>query len=122
MDVSGAFKAALEDAVRTGPTRATTRSSVVKNALDEHRALILKAIAQGYSPTALAKKLKASGISASVESLRQSVQEIVQTTSGSSRAKPAKARQTKATTSHAPASRDSRDNESKVFEAEDRTA
>lgn len=119
MDVSGAVKAALEDAVRTGPTRATTRSSVVKNALDEHRALILKAIAQGYSPTALAKKLKASGISASVESLRQSVQEIAQTTSSSSKAK---ARQTKATTSHAPSSRSSRDNESKVFEAEDRTA
>ncbi len=122
MDVSGAVEAALEDAVRTGPTRATTRSSVVKNALDEHRALILKAVAQGYSPTALAKKLKASGISASVESLRQSVQEIVQTTSSSSKAKPAKAQQTKATTSHASASHDRRAKESKVFEAEDRTA
>jgi len=121
MDVSGAVKAALEDAVRTGPTRTTRRSSVVKNALDEHRALILKAIAQGYSPTALAKKLKASGISASVESLRQSVQEIAQTTSSSSKVKPAKTRQTKAT-SHAPSSRSSRDKESKVFEAEDRTA
>ncbi len=122
MDVSGTIKAALVDAVRTGPARATTRSSVVKNALDEHRALILKAIAQGYSPTALAKKLKASGISASVESLRQSVQEIVQTTSSSSKAKPVKAQQSKATTSHASASHDRRAKESKVFEAEDRTA
>jgi len=122
MDVSGTIKAALEDAVRTGPARATTRSSALKSALAEHRALILKAVAQGYSPTALAKKLKASGISASVESLRQSVQEIVQTTSGSSRAKPARTRQTKATTSHAPSSRSSRHNESKIFEAEDRTA
>jgi len=121
MDVSGAVKAALEDAVRTGPARATTRSSTLRSALDEHRSLILKAIAQGYSPTALAKKLKASGISASIESLRQSVQEIAQTSS-SSKAKPVKMRQTKKTTSHVPVSHDSRGKESKVFEAEDRTA
>jgi len=113
---------ALEDAVRTGPARATTRSSVVRNALDEHRSLILKAIAQGYSPTALAKKLKASGISASVESLRQSVQEIAQTASSTSKATPSKTRQTKAMTSKTAAARDSCNKESKVFEAEDRTA
>ena len=113
---------ALEEAVRTGPARATTRSSALKDTLDEHRALILKAIAQGYSPTGLAKKLKASGISASVESLRQSVQEIARTTSSGSKAKPAKMRPTKATASRAPVSHGSRASENKVFEAEDRTA
>jgi len=122
MDFSTAVKTALEEAVRTGPARATTRSSALKDTLNEHRALILKAIAQGYSPTGLAKKLKASGISASVESLRQSVQEIARTTSSGSKAKPAKMRPTKATASRAPVSHGSRASENKVFEAEDRTA
>ena len=122
MDVSTAVKAALEEAVRTGPARAMTRSSALKDALDEHRALILKAIAQGYSPTGLAKKLKASGISASIESLRQSLQEIARTTSSGPKAKPTKTRPTKAMTSRASVSHDSRNKESKVFEAEDRTA
>jgi hypothetical protein len=71
MDVSATIKNALEDAVKTGPAKPATRAAALKSALDENRELILKAIGQGYSVTGLAKKLKASGVTASVESLRQ---------------------------------------------------
>jgi hypothetical protein len=123
MDIATAVKTALEDAVKTGPAQTTTRSAAMKAALEDNRALIVKAIAQGYSATGLAKKLKASGISASIESLRQSIQAIA-TTSNGAKSKSEKARSSKAS---APASsmapmRGSRSQENKAFEAEDRTA
>jgi hypothetical protein len=123
MNISAAVKTALEDAVKTGPVQTTTRSAAMKAALDENRALIIKAIGQGYSATGLAKKLKASGISASIESLRQSIQAIA-TTSNGAKSKSEKARLTKAPTpaSSAPSMRGSRSKENKAFEAEDRTA
>ena len=122
MDVSTALKAALEDAVRTGPDRATARSSALKAALAEHRDLILKAIAQGYSPTGLAKKLKASGITASVESLRQSLQAIAAaapsgTKSSSTKRPPAKTAMRQASAPPRPQT-----TKNKAFEAEERTA
>jgi hypothetical protein len=123
MDISAAVKTALEDAVKTGPAQATTRSAAMKAALDENRALIVKAIGQGYSATGLAKKLKASGISASIESLRQSIQAIA-TTSNGTNSKSAKARSAKAPTPapSATSTRGPRSKENKAFEAEDRTA
>lgn len=123
MDISAAVKTALEDAVKTGPAQTTTRSAAMKAALDENRALIVKAIGQGYSATGLAKKLKASGISASIESLRQSIHAIA-TTSNGAKLKSEKTRSVKAPTpaSSAPSTRGSRSKENKAFEAEDRTA
>jgi hypothetical protein len=122
MDISAAVKTALEDAVKTGPAQTTTRSAAMKAALDDNRALIIKAIGQGYSATGLAKKLKASGISASIESLRQSIQAIATTSNGPK----SKSEKTRASKASAPASsapmRGSRSRENKAFEAEDRTA
>ncbi len=123
MDISTAIKTALEDAVKTGPAQTTTRSAAMKAALDDNRALIVKAIGQGYSATGLAKKLKTSGISASVESLRQSIQAIAAASNGA-RSKPDKTRASKtlATARSGAPMRGSRSQENKAFEAEDRTA
>jgi hypothetical protein len=121
VDISTAVKTALEDAVKTGPAQATTRSAAMKAALDENRTLIVKAIGQGYSATGLAKKLKASGVSASIESLRQSIQAIA-TTSNGAKSKSKKARSTPTPAPSATPTRDSRSKENKAFEAEDRTA
>ncbi len=123
MDISSAMKTALEDAVKTGPAQTSTRSAAMKAALDDNRALIVKAIGQGYSATGLAKKLKTSGISASVESLRQSIQAIAAASNGA-RSRPEKTRASKALTTARSAApmRGSRSQENKAFEAEDRTA
>jgi hypothetical protein len=122
MDVSAAIKTALEDAVKTGPAKPATRATALKAALDENRDLILKAIGQGYSATGLAKKLKASGLSASVESLRQALQVIVSTATNGSKTKAPKARSAPATTTRSIMPRTARATENKAFEAEDRTA
>ena len=122
MDVSAAVKNALEDAVKTGPAKPATRAAALKAALDENRELILKAIGQGYSATGLAKKLKASGLSASVESLRQALQAIVSTSVNGAKAKTPKTRSAPATTTRVITPRSVRATESKAFEAEDRTA
>jgi hypothetical protein len=123
MDISAAVKTALEDAVKTGPAQATTRSAAMKAALDENRTLIVKAIGQGYSATGLAKKLKASGISASIESLRQAIHTIA-TTSNGAKSKSEKTRSAKIATpaTFARSTPGSQSKENKAFEAEDRTA
>jgi hypothetical protein len=122
MDVSTAVRSALEDAVKTGPAKPATRAATLKAALDENRELILKAIGQGYSATGLAKKLKASGLSASVESLRQALQVIVSTSANGAKAKATKTRSAPPTTTRSITPRTARATENKAFEAEDRTA
>jgi hypothetical protein len=122
MDVSATVKSALEDAVKTGPAKPATRAATLKAALDENRDLILKAIGQGYSATGLAKKLKASGLSASVESLRQALQVVVSTSTNGSKAKAPKTRSTSAATTRVITPRPARATKNKAFEAEDRTA
>lgn len=116
MDLAKTIKNALQEAVKTGPERSKTRSLAVRAALNDNRELITKAMAQGYSATGLAKRLKASGITASVEMLRQSVLEIA-------RNKP----QTRTTRIHKPSSAAKvhsaqKPAENKAFDAEDRTA
>ncbi len=117
MDLATTIKHALQEAVKTGPERSQARTSAVRAALDENRELITKAMAQGYSATGLAKKLKASGITASVEMLRQSVLEIA-------RPKPQKrnARIAKPSSSAGTPRSVHEPTESRVYDAEDRTA
>jgi hypothetical protein len=122
MDVSAAVRHALEDAVKTGPAKPATRAAALKSALDENRDLILKAIGLGYSATGLAKKLKASGITASVESLRQALQAIVATSMNGAKAKAPKTRSAPATPARVITPRPARATANKAFEAEDRTA
>jgi hypothetical protein len=122
MDVSAAIKSALEDAVKTGPAKPATRAATLKAALDDNRDLILKAIGQGYSATGLAKKLKASGLSASVESLRQALRSIVATSTNGSKTKAPKTRSAPASTTRVITPRPARATANKAFEAEDRTA
>lgn len=97
MDLAAALKSALEDAVQTGPQKPATRAAALKATLDENRELIVKAIGQGYSATGLAKKLKAAGVSTSVEALRRAVQAVVADSRSSAKAKPVKAPKTRAT-------------------------
>jgi hypothetical protein len=112
MDLSTKVEDALHEALKTGPPN--TRSSALKAALDQNQDLIRKAIAQGYSPTGLAKKLKDAGISASVETLRQYVKHVTKTKATATAKKPkAPASQTKAANA---------DSDNKAYEAEDRTA
>ena len=122
MDVSAAIKTALEDAVKTGPAKPATRATALKSALDENRELILKAIGQGYSATGLAKKLKASGVTASVESLRQALQAIAATSTNGAKAKAPKTRSAPAAPARVITPRPARATANKAFEAEDRTA
>lgn len=116
MELSTTIKNALQEALKTGPERSRTRALAVRAALLENRELITKAMAQGYSATALAKKLKASGITASVETLRQSVLEIARVKPQTRTAriqKPSSAAKTLSV--HKPT-------EGRVYDAEDRTA
>jgi len=85
-------------------------------------ASILKAIGQGYSVTGLAKKLKASGITASVESLRQAVQAVIATSTNGTKSRAPKTRSAPATATRVVTSHTARATENKAFEAEDRTA
>ena len=74
------IKNALHEAVKSGPPQSTNAHSIaLKGAIDENRDLVTKAIEQGYSPTGLAKRLKAAGVSASIETLRRHVKTIVGT-------------------------------------------
>jgi hypothetical protein len=122
MDVSATIKNALEDAVKTGPAKPATRAAALKSALDENRELILKAIGQGYSVTGLAKKLKASGVTASVESLRQAVQAVIATSTNGAKSKASKTRSVPATPARVITPHAARATDNKAFEAEDRTA
>ncbi len=116
MELSATIKNALQEALKTGPERSKTRALAVRAALVENRELITKAMAQGYSATALAKKLKASGITASVETLRQSVLEIA-------RVKPQKrVARVRESSSAAKTPVVQKPTASKAFDAEDRTA
>lgn len=118
MDLSAKIKDALQDAIKTGPANGNTRSSALKAALDANQDLIGKAIAQGYSATSLAKKLKAAGISASVETLRQYVKRFAKprATTAAKKAKGLSASRVAA------ASAASATSDNKAYEAEDRTA
>jgi len=125
MDLAAALKSALEDAVLTGPQKPATRAAALKATLYENRELILKAIGQGYSATGLAKKLKAAGVSASVEALRRALQAVVAGSTSSAKAKSGKAPTTRAVAP--PPARvttplRSRATNSAAFDAEERTA
>ncbi len=135
MDLAAALKSALEDAVQTGPQKPATRAAALKATLYENRELIVKAIGQGYSATGLAKKLKAAGVSASVESLRRAVQAVVAGSTSSVKAKPMKAattraaapaaarvRETTAMSSRATTPLRSHVTDNAAFDAEERTA
>lgn len=115
MDLTTTIKHALQDAVKSGPGRSQTRSSAVKAALADNHELITKAMAQGYSATGLAKKLKASGLSASVEMLRQAVRDIARAKPSTVSA-PARTRSSSAKPARVALA------ENKAFDAEDRTA
>jgi hypothetical protein len=118
MDLSTQIKDALQEAIKTPPVKGNTRSSALKEALDANQDLIRKALAQGHTVTSLSKRLKATGIAASAETIRQYVKHFAKTKATTT------AKKTKATsTSQADAaSAASAASESKAFEAEDRTA
>jgi hypothetical protein len=114
MDLSAKIEGALQEALETGLSHGNTPSSALKAALDENQDLIRKAVAQGYTATCLAKKLKAAGISASVETLQRYVKHVTKTKATATARKP------KASTSRAKDA--SADSHNKAYEAEDRTA
>jgi hypothetical protein len=109
MDLSAKIEGALQEALEAGLSHGNSPSSALKAALDENQDLIRKAIAQGYTATCLAKKLKAAGISASVETLQQYVKHVTKTKA---------ARKPKTSTSRAKDA--SADSHKKAYEAEDR--
>ena len=112
------IKNALHEAVKSGPPQSGNANSIaLKSAIDENRDLVTKAIEQGYSPTGLAKRLKAAGVSASIETLRRHVKTIV----GTDKPKRAKIAAPKSSTTK---SRhiDRKKDENSAFTAEERTA
>jgi hypothetical protein len=108
----------LQEAIKAPPVKDNTRSSALKEALDANQDLIRKALAQGHSVSSLAKKLKAAGIAASAETIRQYVKHFAKNKATTT---PKKAKATSATQAEA-ASAASAASDSKAYEAEDRTA
>jgi hypothetical protein len=79
MDLSAKIERTLQEALETERSHGNAPSAALKAALDENQDLIRKGIAHGYTATGLAKKLKAAGISASVETLQQYVKHVTKT-------------------------------------------
>jgi hypothetical protein len=120
MDLSSQVKDALQEAIKAPPVKGNTRSSALKEALDANQDLIRKALAQGHSVSSLAKRLKAAGIAASAETIRQHVKHFAKDNKNKATTTPKKA---KASASQAEAaSAASAASDSKAYEAEDRTA
>jgi hypothetical protein len=121
MDLSSQVKDALQEAIKAPPVKANSRSSALKEALDANQDLIRKALAQGHSVSSLAKRLKAAGIAASAETIRQHVKHFAKDNKNKATTTPKKAKATSAAQAEA-ASAASAASDSKAFEAEDRTA